>query len=52
MGRRKRHTAEQIAAILKQQEAGLKVSDICRKLGISEQSASAVGHRVMHIESM
>jgi putative transposase len=38
MGRRKRHTAEEIAGILKQQEAGLKVSDICRKHGISEQT--------------
>ena len=38
MGRRKRHTAEQIAAILKRQEGGLKVADICREEGISEQT--------------
>jgi putative transposase len=38
MGRRKRHTAEQIAAILKRQEGGLKVAEICREEGISEQT--------------
>ncbi len=38
MAKRKRHSPEQIAAILKQQEAGLKVTEICRKHGISEQT--------------
>ena len=38
MAKRKRHSPEQIAAILKQQEAGLKVTEICRKHGVSEQT--------------
>ena len=36
--KRKRHGAEQIAAILRQQEGGLKVSEVCRQHGISEQT--------------
>ena len=38
MSRRPRHTPEQIAAILKRQEGGLKVAEICRQEGISEQT--------------
>ncbi len=38
MAKRKRHSPEQIASILREQEAGLKVSEICRKHGISEQT--------------
>lgn len=38
MAKRKRHSPEQMATILKQQEAGLKVTEICRKHGISEQT--------------
>lgn len=34
----KRHTEEQIIAILKEQEAGVKTGDLCRKHGISEAS--------------
>ena len=34
--KRKRHTEEQIIAILKEQEAGLKTAELCRKHGISE----------------
>ena len=34
--RRKGHTEEQIIAALKQQEAGEKTTEICRKLGISQ----------------
>ncbi len=34
----KRHTEEQIIAILKEHEAGLKTADLCRKHGISEAS--------------
>ena len=34
--KRKRHTEEQIIAILKEHEAGLKTADLCRKHGISE----------------
>jgi putative transposase len=30
------HTEEQIVAVLRQGEAGEKVADICRKVGISE----------------
>ena len=38
MSRQKRHTPEQIASILNQQEGGLKVAEICRREGISEQT--------------
>ena len=34
--KRKRHTEEQIIAILREHEAGLKTADLCRKHGISE----------------
>ena len=36
--KRKRHTEEQIVAILKEHEAGMKTADLCRKHGISEAS--------------
>jgi putative transposase len=36
--RGKRHTEEQIIAILKEHEAGMKTADLCRKHGISEAS--------------
>lgn len=32
----KRHTEEQIIGVLKESEAGMKTSDLCRKHGISE----------------
>jgi len=32
----KRHTEEQIIGVLKESEAGVKTSEICRKHGISE----------------
>ena len=32
---RKQHTEEQIIAILKEHEAGMKTADLCRKHGIS-----------------
>ena len=34
--KRSRFTEEQIIGVLREQEAGLKVSDLCRKHGISE----------------
>ena len=34
--KRKRHTEEQIIAMLKEHEAGTKTADVCRKHGISE----------------
>jgi len=34
--KRKRHTEEQIIAILKEHDAGLKTADVCRKHGISD----------------
>lgn len=34
--RRSRSTEERIIAILKEQKAGMKTSDVCRKHGISE----------------
>jgi putative transposase len=36
--KRKRHTEEQIIAILKEHEAEVKTADLCRKRGISEAS--------------
>lgn len=33
-----RFTEEQIIAVLKEQEVGMKVVDLCRKHGISEQT--------------
>ena len=36
--KRKRHTEEQIIAILKEHDAGMKTVDLCRKHGISEAS--------------
>ena len=36
--KRSRHTEEQIIAILKEHEAGMKTADLCRKYGISEAS--------------
>jgi putative transposase len=34
--KRKRNTEEQIIAILREHEAGMKTADLCRKHGISE----------------
>jgi len=34
--KKNRHSVEQIVSVLKQNEAGLPVQDICRKLGIAE----------------
>lgn len=36
--KRKRFTEEQIIKALQQQEAGIKVQDICREIGIVEQT--------------
>lgn len=35
---RKRFSVEQITSVLKQVELGMPVGDVCRKMGISEQS--------------
>jgi putative transposase len=35
---KKRYTEEQIAYALRQHEAGAPVAEICRKMGVSEQS--------------
>jgi putative transposase len=35
---RKRHTEEQILYALRQAEAGKKVADICREVGVSQQA--------------
>lgn len=34
--KKQRFTEEQIIAVLKEQEAGMKVADLCRKYGISD----------------
>ena len=36
--KRKRFTEEQIIAILKEHEAGVKTADLCRKHGLAEQT--------------
>ena len=36
--KKSRFTEEQIISILKEQESGLKVTDICRKHGIADQT--------------
>ena len=36
--KRKRFSTEQIAAVLQQAEQGVPIVDLCRKVGISEQS--------------
>jgi len=36
--RKSRFTTEQIVGFLKEQEAGAKISDICRRLGISDNT--------------
>ena len=36
--RSKRHSEEQIIAVLKQAQAGVKTAEICRQHGISEQT--------------
>ena len=36
--KRSRYTAEQIAFALRQAESGTPVSEVCRKMGISEQT--------------
>ncbi len=36
--KRKRYTVEQIAYALRQAESGTKVIEICRKMGVSEQT--------------
>jgi hypothetical protein len=46
MSKRKRHKAEQIASILKQQEAGLKVANICRQHSIGK--LDRYSHRMGH----
>lgn len=36
--KRSKYTDEQIISAIKQHEAGTKAQDICRKLGIAEQT--------------
>jgi len=36
--RQKRFTEEQIIGVLKEHEAGIKAAEICRRLGVSEQT--------------
>lgn len=44
--RGKKHTEEQIIAILKQTENGLKTAEVCRQHGISEADAVPVESEV------
>jgi putative transposase len=36
--KKKRHSVEQITGVLKQAEAGAAVADLCRQVGVSEQT--------------
>jgi putative transposase len=36
--RKSKYTAEQIAYVLKQAEVGTPVADVCRKIGVTEQT--------------
>jgi putative transposase len=36
--KKKRFSTEQIAAVLQQAEQGVPIADLCRKVGVSEQS--------------
>ena len=36
--RRSRYTEEQIIKVLREQESGIKVPELCRKYGVSEQT--------------
>jgi putative transposase len=36
--KRSRFTEEQIIAVLREQEAGVKTADVCRKHGVSEET--------------
>lgn len=36
--RKRRYTEEQIIKVLREEESGLKVPELCRKYGISEQT--------------
>jgi hypothetical protein len=45
---KKAHTEEQIVAVLRQGEAGEKVAEICRKVGISEGTYYAWGSGSRH----
>lgn len=36
--RKKRYTEEQIIKVLREQESGVKVTELCRNYGISEQT--------------
>ncbi|MBT8041144.1 MAG: transposase, partial [Gammaproteobacteria bacterium] len=38
MAKQKRYTPDQITRVLKQQEGGMKVAEICRQAGICEQT--------------
>ncbi len=37
--KRKRYTEEQIISALKRHESGVKVADLCRELGVAEQTS-------------
>ena len=38
---KKGHTEEQVVAVLRQVEAGVKVAEICRKVGISQAGSGS-----------
>ena len=50
--KRKRHTEEQIIAILKEHEAGVKTADLCRKHGISEAELLQLEGQVRRARSL
>ena len=44
--KRKRFSVEQITTVLQQAESGVPIGDLCRQVGISEQSFSSVAEGV------
>jgi putative transposase len=46
---KKAYTEEQIVAVLRQVEAGARVEDICRKVGISQAQAGFQDSRIVKV---
>ena len=49
---RKRHTEEQIIAVLKDAQAGIGVQELCRKHGISDATFLSGGRNMRRLKSV
>ena len=49
---RKRHTEEQIIAVLKDAQAGVSVQDLCRKHDISDATPRLIQHDIDYSNSL